>query len=292
MKPASISNNSVSEKHRAGHALSVALVLVGLCPVFFTGCELHGKPNPANRPIPSDQVVDFASLYGQNCAGCHGATGQMGPAPPLNDELFRAMIPEKELEAVLMQGRKNTLMPAFAQENGGTLTTTQIKVLVHEIKGLDYRIVETTPGDPASATVVAGQGGKNPIWGRPAELPAGVPAYKDVSIKPESSEANVTRGNAAFARACADCHGEQGHGIKEDHGIANAINDPVFLSLNSNQILRRIIITGRADLSMPNYAESRPDSPEFKPLTEQEVNDLVALLASWRRAAGPMAQPK
>ena len=292
MKPASMSNDSSSGKYGVCHTLSVALVLMGLCLLFFTGCELRGKPNPANRPIPSDQVVDFATLYSQNCAGCHGSNGQMGPAPPLNDELFRAMLPEKELEAVLMQGRKNTLMPAFAQENGGTLTATQIEVLVREIKGLDYRVVETTPGDPATATVVAGPGGKSSIWGRPAELPTGVPAYQDVAIKPEDSEASLKRGMAAFARACADCHGDQGHGIKEDHGIANAINDSVFLSLNSNQVLRRIIITGRADLSMPNYAESRPDSPEFKPLTEQEVTDLVALLASWRRATGPIAQPK
>jgi cytochrome c oxidase cbb3-type subunit III len=292
MKPASNSNRFSFRKSVGCHSFTAAWLLVGLCLVFVVGCEPHGKPNPANRPIPSDQVLDFATLYGQNCAGCHGLNGQMGPAPPLNDELFRAMLPEKELEAVLMQGRKDTLMPAFAQENGGTLTATQIQVLVHEIKGLDFRIVETTPGDPASATVVAGKGGKPPAWGRPAELPPGVPSYKDGSIKPENLETSIHRGIAAYARACADCHGEQGHGLKEDRGIANAINDPVFLSLNSNQVLRRIIITGRADLGMPNYAESRPDSPEFKPLTEQEVSDLVALLASWRRATGPMAQPK
>ena len=292
MKPASMSNYSSSGKYETSHTLSVALSLVGLCFLFVAGCEPPGKPKPADRPIPSDQVVDFSTLYGQNCAGCHGLNGQMGPAPPLNDELFRAMIPEREVNAILMQGRKDTLMPAFAQENGGTLTATQVQVLVKEIKGLDYRIVETNPEDPASATVVAGPGGKSPVWGRPAELPAGVPVYMSSSIKPENSEASATRGIAAFARACAECHGDHGQGIKEEHGIANAINDPVFLSLNSNQVLRRIIITGRADLGMPSYAESRPDSPEFKPLTEQEVSDLVELLASWRRGTGPSAEPK
>jgi hypothetical protein len=48
----------------------------------------------------------------------------------------------------------------------------------------------------------------------------------------------------------------------------------------SNQALRRLVITGRPDLGMPNYAEPRMES-KFAPLTETEVTDLVALLASW-----------
>jgi hypothetical protein len=57
----------------------------------------------------------------------------------------------------------------------------------------------------------------------------------------------------------------------------------VFLALTSNQALRRYAITGRPDLGMPGYAEARPGSADFVPLTDQEVTDLVALLASWRR---------
>ena len=62
-----------------------------------------------------------------------------------------------------------------------------------------------------------------------------------------------------------------------------AINDRAFLALISDQALRRIIITGRHDLGMPNYAQTdgRPD--DFKPLTSEEIDELVALLASWRR---------
>jgi len=61
------------------------------------------------------------------------------------------------------------------------------------------------------------------------------------------------------------------------------IHEPAFLALTSNQVLRRYVITGRPDLGMPNYAQARPGSPNFRPLTDQEVADLVALLASWRR---------
>jgi mono/diheme cytochrome c family protein len=215
----------------------------------------------------------------------------MGPAPPLNDELFRAILPESELTAILMHGRKGTLMPAFAQENGGTLTKAQIQVLVKEVKGLAYTIVEKTPGEPATAEVVLDPNGKTPDWGKIAEPARGVPTYMNVIVKPDNLEASTQRGTAAFARACAECHGDQGQGLKEDHHISNAINDPVFLSLNSNQVLRRIIITGRSDLGMPNFEEARSESPDFKPLTEQEVSDLVALLATWRQGTGPKATP-
>jgi hypothetical protein len=56
----------------------------------------------------------------------------------------------------------------------------------------------------------------------------------------------------------------------------------VFLATISNQALRRYAITGRQDLGMPAYSDARRGSADFVPLTDQEVTDLVALLASWR----------
>ena len=63
---------------------------------------------------------------------------------------------------------------------------------------------------------------------------------------------------------------------------AGRINSPAFLALMSDQALRRIIITGRHDLGMPNFAEKEGRPESFKPLTNQDVNDLMALLQSWR----------
>jgi mono/diheme cytochrome c family protein len=256
------------------------------------GCDLPGRPNPADRPVPADQVLDFGVLYGQNCAGCHGQGGKLGPAPPLNDPLFRAIVPEEELASILTMGRKNTLMPAFAKENGGTLTATQIQVLVKEIKGIPYKIGEKLESGVFKALVVSDAGGITPKWGTSSMPPKGVPSYRDpspvVAWSPDhtttagSGTGNKEKGAVVFARACAVCHGKDGQGIGKGSETVHTINDRVFLALISDQALRRFAITGRPDLGMPGYGEARPGNPHFVPLTDQEVIDLVALLASWR----------
>src|SRR5262249_37849070 len=141
-----------------------------------------------------------------------------------------------------------------------------------------YRVIE----DPESGTVevVSDAQGISPKWGTPGEPPGDVPSYSKPTGETANSTAKQAAGMSVFARACAVCHGEQGRG----DAMAHAINDPVFLALSSDQVLRRYVITGRSDLGMPGYADARPGDPEFQPLTENEVASLVALLASWRRA--------
>jgi hypothetical protein len=65
--------------------------------------------------------------------------------------------------------------------------------------------------------------------------------------------------------------------------VKGPINDPAFLSLVSNQALRRYIIAGRPDLGMPNFAGKAGRPPDFRPLDSDQVDALVALLALWRQ---------
>jgi mono/diheme cytochrome c family protein len=254
--------------------------------VFAVGCDFPGRPNPAGRPIPADQVLSFSVLYAQNCSGCHGADGKLGAAPPLNDELFRAIIPKAEIENVVTQGRHKTLMPAFARENGGALTATQIQVLVHEIKGVPYKVVAKDASNVASAEVVADAGGMSPAWGPVAEPPAGAAPYRRAaSVAGDIDSGSSTQGAIVFKKACAVCHGSSGEGIAERSNTRRTINDPVVLKLLSDQVLRRYAITGRSDFGMPNFSQPRPGNEHFQPLNHQEVSDLVALLASWRHQA-------
>jgi mono/diheme cytochrome c family protein len=254
-----------------------------------TGCDLPGQPDPADRPVPANEVVEFSVLYGQNCAGCHGANGKLGPAPPLNDRLFRAIVPEAEVESILTKGREKTLMPAFAEENGGLLTPVQIQVLVKEIKGVRYKIVEKREGGKA---VVGDVNGIESKWGSPGQPPKGVPSYLARATEADGNPVgNKQQSATVFARACAVCHGHHGQGIRKGDETVRAIHDPVFLALSSDQALRRYVITGRPDLNMPNFAEARPADAHFKSLTDRDVTDLVELLASWREDHATRAKP-
>jgi cytochrome c oxidase cbb3-type subunit 3/ubiquinol-cytochrome c reductase cytochrome c subunit len=256
--------------------------------------------------VPPDRVLKFTELYSRNCAGCHGAEGKLGPAPPLNDSLFRAIVPIEVLKDVVTSGRLHTPMPAWARENGGPLTAAQIQVLVCEIKGIPYTIPEDREGDSTRVEVVPDPKGRAPHWGMPGPPPEGVPSYlapkgrqgpgkreqpagakvEELRVRPQVEQGPHERdrkANEVFARACAGCHGPNGNGEKPVHGKYLAIHDPAFLSLISDQALRRTVITGRPDLAMPTYAEKEGRPPDFKPLTSEEVSDLVALLASWRQ---------
>jgi mono/diheme cytochrome c family protein len=150
----------------------VCLLLALVC-----GCDRLGKPTEAERPIPPRDVLEFAALYKTNCAGCHGATGDTGPAPPLHDALFRAIIPEKELARVITSGRAGTSMPAFAMENGGALTPNQIQVLVWEMKGISYKVVKDDSGDAKTVRLVRDPAGIVPNWGPVEPAPKQTPPY-------------------------------------------------------------------------------------------------------------------
>jgi mono/diheme cytochrome c family protein len=219
---------------------------------FLAGCDLPGKPNPDNEFVYPSKVSDFTKLYELNCAGCHGKTGQLGPAPPLKDRLFLAIVPDEELYRVIAEGRRGTPMPAFAKNKGGTLTDEQVKVLASTLKS---------------------------GWGTERVDTSNVPPYSAPAAEAKPSKG---AGQRIFARSCAGCHGSKGEGGPH----AGAINDPAFLALISDQALRRIIITGRPDLGMPDYAQPEGREPGFKPLSSEEIEELVFLLASWRRPAG------
>jgi cytochrome c oxidase cbb3-type subunit III len=204
--------------------------------------------------VPEDQVLSFDLIYKTHCAGCHGATGRLGPAPPLNDSIFLAIAPDKELVRVIREGRPGTPMPAFARDKGGPLTDPQLEVLAAGIKPR-WRTSQPT-NEPLPAYSVADRG---------------------------ASAGDKDRGDQVFARACAHCHGDSGEGGEYRDRRIGAINDPAFLALISDQALRRYAITGRPDLGMPDYAGRDGRAANFQALSSPEITDLVALLSSWRQ---------
>src|SRR5437868_4267214 len=86
------------------------------------------------RFVLPDEVLDFSTLFGTNCAGCHGQDGRNGAARPLNDPIFLALIGKDKLQAVIAKGVPGTSMPAFAVERGGSLTPKQVSILADQIE--------------------------------------------------------------------------------------------------------------------------------------------------------------
>jgi mono/diheme cytochrome c family protein len=258
-------------------------LMLPLLVALAVGCDPPGKPGEADRPVPADQVADFDVLYKTHCAGCHGANGKLGPAPPLNDPLFLAIVPDSELVRIIREGRtvtpgQRSPMPAFGLDEGGSLSPAQAKVWA-ELKE-KMHIAPRQQGTLTAAQVQALAGGIKKRWGPPASPSGSVPPYLALG---ETSARKKDDGARAFVRACAGCHGKDGEGVERDGKRQYTINDPAFLALISDQELRRYVITGRQDLGMPPFDGTGGRGPNFQPLTSEEIDGLVALLACWRQ---------
>jgi len=106
-------------------------------------------------------------------------------------------------------------------------------------------------------------------WGRPGVLGGANPPSRVAT-----SAGDARRGQEAFGTYCASCHGAHGEGGPKGSAIAS----DSFLALVSDQGLRTITIAGRADLGAPDWRGYVPG----RPMSDQEVTDVVAWLASQR----------
>jgi len=222
----------------ASAALSILLLSACSTP--------HGQPEKDSEPVAPSQVLEFATLYSQNCAGCHGAQGRGGAAIALANPVYLDIVDEASMRKVIANGIHGTSMSAFAQSAGGMLTDKQINVIT---SGIFSR------------------------WGRKGILDgSNPPTYA------AKTTGNATNGELVYETYCASCHGPQGQGRPK----GSAITNDSFLALVSDQELHTIVITGRPELGAPDWRGNVPG----KPMTDQEITDVVAWLAS-RRAQNP-----
>jgi cytochrome c oxidase cbb3-type subunit III len=85
---------------------------------------------------------------------------------------------------------------------------------------------------------------------------------------------DAVRGSVVFTTYCSSCHGADGNG-----GKASSIVNGSYLALVSDQGLRTAVIIGRPDLGAPDWRGNIPN----KPMSPQEISDVVAWLASQRK---------
>jgi len=188
------------------------------------GCDsFPGRPTQAELPLRPSDVTDFATLYGENCAGCHGADGKSGAAIAMNNPVYLAIIDDASMRRVIAGGVAGTAMPPFAKSAGGSLTEQQIDILI---------------------------GGVRKKWAGAADAGAATPPYS------ASTPGDSNSGARVFAASCQSCHGAGGKG-----GTAGSVVDPSYLSLVSDQYLRTIVIAGRPELGHPDWKNDFAGQP-------------------------------
>jgi len=218
-----------------------------LAAILFSGCGApNGQPGKGSEVLAPSEVLEFGTLYAENCAGCHGAEGRGGAAVALANPVYLAIADDAAIRKVIVNGMRGTAMPAFAESAGGMLTDAQIDAIT---KGIRSR------------------------WSQHGILgEATTPSYAP------KSAGDAQRGEVAYKTYCESCHGPGGRAGPK----GSAITDDSFLALVSDQGLRTIVIAGRPELGAPDWRGNAPD----KPMSDQDVTDVVAWLAS-RRAQNP-----
>ncbi len=212
------------------------------CALTLAGCRLPGKPGPGPEVPRPEAVRSFDTLYAQNCAGCHGKTGEHGSAMDLANPEYEALVDVDTLRDVIGNGEKGTLMPGFNVKKGGLLTDEQIEALIQGMRGR---------------------------WGKANAFGEATPPPFKAAKKGDAS-----KGATVYREACARCHGENA----QKPGKAGSILDGSFLALVNEQMVRTTVIAGRPDLGQPDWR----GNIEGRALTDEEITNLTAWMMAQR----------
>jgi cytochrome c oxidase cbb3-type subunit 3 len=105
-------------------------------------------------------------------------------------------------------------------------------------------------------------------WGKAHLSDIALPSYA------ASTPGDSQRGVDVYRTYCSSCHGDGGRGGAR----AGSIVDGSYLTLVSDQYLRTIVIVGRPEMGAPDWRDDVPG----KPMSQQEISDVVAWLAAQR----------
>jgi mono/diheme cytochrome c family protein len=158
------------------------------------------------QPTPGggSEAALGAAIYQNHCSTCHGVQGEGVDGPALRNSQYVRTAGYQEVYDTIANGRAETKMPAWLQDNGGPLSADQIRTIFSFLQTLQkVSILPTaTPAPEEEPAEAPGAGGPTPEPARP-------------SIEGDPGEAAAMTGDAAagrvlFGSVCAACHGPEG----------------------------------------------------------------------------------
>ena len=244
-------------------ALDRTWYLLALCAALMA-CSNGVQPSIGGRPALSDAAENTDTTPTTNDA----EPGDMPDMDPPGPDLERGQL----LYGVYCGFCHGDMGQGYVSDNANALANPNFLASADD-DFIRSSIVNGRPGTPMSA------------WGKEQGGPLdpedteNVLAYirgweSDLTVElGPDSEGSAERGAAVYAAACAACHGDEGEGRQGDGG-ALSLNNPWFLDVATDGFIRYAIVDGRPGTSMGAYGEV---------LTEQEIEDVVALIRSWQR---------
>lgn len=205
----------------------------------------------------NNAVQSAAENYAQNCAVCHGASGGgIGENPPLNSPAV-SLMSETDLAKVIARGRDSTQMAAWALEEGGVFSNSQINDFVTLIQNGSWDYVEMRVADL----------GLTP----PEIIEMEVPDEMLASVNALPDGENLAAGLQVYAGNCAACHAADGAGT----AIAPAI-DSADLRATPKEDIIRLINNGVPGTLMASWQNI---------LDQNQVNAVSDLILRWPELA-------
>lgn len=158
--------------------LALTLLMVAILSLYWFAEE--PRLAQAADEFNHERIVRGEDIYIAQCASCHGAEGEGGVGPALNDRKVLKNTLDNVFFSVIRSGVPNTQMPAWSVDFGGPLTDEDIRDTVALMRSWEATAPE---------------------------------------IEPQVFIADASRGALLFANTCAVCHGENGLGLPDAPAI-------------------------------------------------------------------------
>jgi putative heme-binding domain-containing protein len=259
-----------------GRSSARAVVAVAILGAGAQGLAQSTSQEHPGQYAPAD-IVNGSRLYGEQCASCHGPTGNAVGTVDLRRGRFRTAASDEDVKRVIASGFPNAGMPAFK------FTAAELTGIVAYLRsGLDVNARAMVIGDSGRGRALfAGKGQCSSCHRVQGVGPAG--------IAPDLTDVGSARTSLSLHQSLLD-----------PSSVMMPINRPVRLVTRSGQTIRgrrlnedtysiqlineqgRLQSVAKADLREYEILQVSP-MPSYKAtLTTDEIADLLAYLLSLR----------